>query len=97
MEPGAILWRSASAAIAGASFTPSGDVPEHVQRESAAGAGQRVHLTGIAELLLDRRGSRRLKELAEPRAGIRETPRGQLDLEAIERPPDDESGRRQAK
>ena len=66
-----------------------GHVPENMQRNGGADAGQDVNLTGVAELLLDGRGRRRLHELAEPRAGIRETPRWQLDLEAIERPPDD--------
>ena len=59
-------------------------VPQHVQGQRRAGARERVHLRGVGELLLERRGRRGLQELAESRAGIGKAPRRQLDGELVE-------------
>ena len=49
-------------------------IPQHVERNGRANARQRMHLAGIAELLLNCACRRRLNELAEPRARVREPP-----------------------
>src|SRR5262249_10516349 len=51
------------------------EVPQHVQRQRRAGAGELVDLAGVAELFFDGCGGGRLEELAEPGAGVRESPR----------------------
>jgi hypothetical protein len=52
------------------------EIPQHVHRDGRAAAGERVHLAGVGQLVVhvDRGGV--LKELAETRAGVGETPGG---------------------
>src|SRR5262249_51651726 len=63
----------------------AGHVPEHVERNRRTDAGDLVHEPGVAELLLERHGRRRLYELAKSCAGVRKSPRRQLDLKATQR------------
>ena len=59
------------------------DVPQHVQRHRGTRAGDFVDLARVRKFFLG--GPRRgLMEFAEPRPRVRESPRRQLDLEAVE-------------
>src|SRR5207244_12101494 len=64
---------------------PVRKIPEHVQRERGACAGEPVHFARVAEFLLDRRRGRRLQKLSEPRARVGKAPGRQLDAERVER------------
>ena len=62
-----------------------GEVPQDVQGDGRAAAGEVVDLAGVGELL-GRGGSRGgLEELAETGAGVGEAPGGQFDSESVER------------
>jgi hypothetical protein len=54
-------------------------IPQHVQCDSGAGARPAVDFARVAEFLLDGRCRGGLQKLAEPRSGVRKTPRWQLD------------------
>ena len=53
---------------------PLREVPQHMQGDGGTYARQTMHLCGIAELLLDSAGCRRLKELAKASPGVSESP-----------------------
>jgi hypothetical protein len=60
------------------------EVPEHVDRDARADAGEPVHLAGVGELVFHRPGGGRLMKLAEPRPGIRVAPRRRLDRQCAQ-------------
>src|SRR6185437_8703426 len=62
---------------------PVREVPFHVKRQGGARAGQRVHLSGIGELVSDTGSRFRLEILSEPGARVGKSPRRQLDLKRI--------------
>ena len=62
-----------------------GQVPQNVQRDGGADAGPAMHLAGVAELLFDGGGRRRLKEFSEAGAGVGESPGRQFDTKNVER------------
>lgn len=61
------------------------EVPEDVEREGGADAGDAIHLGRVAEFFFNRGGGGGLMEFAETGAGIGETPGGEFDAEAVER------------
>ena len=85
MAPGRTPHRAAAAVTAEHVGEPVGQIPLHVQSDRGTHAGERVHLPRIGELLLESHRGSRLQELAEPRAGIRESPGRQFDRESVER------------
>ena len=58
---------------------PVGQIPEHMERKGGRYSGQPVHFGGVGKLLLNGARSRSLHKLAEARAGVGESPRGNLD------------------
>jgi hypothetical protein len=63
---------------------PVGKIPQDVQRDGRAHAGQQVDLPGVTEFLLEGRCGRRLKKLAKPRPGVGKAPRRQLDAKTVQ-------------
>ena len=61
------------------------EIPQDVDGDGRAAAGELVHLAGIGELLFGAGGRGVLYELAEARSGIRKTPGWQLDQKRVER------------
>ena len=59
-------------------------VPRDVQRHARRRPGERVHLGGVGDLLERITRYARLGEHLEPRAGVPERPRRQLDVEVVE-------------
>ena len=62
----------------------AGKVPQHVQSQCGRCAGEPMNLGSVAEFLFERGCGRRLEELAEARARVRKSPRGDFNLETIE-------------
>ena len=60
-----------------------GEIPEDVQRECGGDTGEAIDLSCVGELFLDGGGGCCLHKLAEARAGVRKSPGGNLDLEAV--------------
>jgi hypothetical protein len=58
-----------------------GQIPKNVQRQRRRRAGEPVHLGRVGELLLDGGSGGGLHKLAKARAGVGESPGGNLDLE----------------
>ena len=69
-------------------FESTRKIPLHVQGDRRTDARDRVHVSGITEFFGGRRRRSRLQIFAEARAGVRESPRRQLDAERIERADD---------
>ncbi len=61
-----------------------GQVPEHVQGERGGDAGEAVDLGGVGEFFLDGGSGGGLHKLAEARAGVGESPGGNLDLKGVQ-------------
>src|SRR5246127_3361331 len=60
-------------------------IPQHVQNYCRGESCEEVHLTGIAELFLGRRGGRRLNEFSETSPCIGEAPGGKFDAKCLKR------------
>ncbi|MEM9883208.1 MAG: hypothetical protein AAF800_09860 [Planctomycetota bacterium] len=60
------------------------EVPEDVDGDGGAGAGEAVDQPGVVEFFVEGRGGGVLRELAEAGAGVGEASGGQLDGEAVE-------------
>ena len=61
-----------------------GEIPENVNRDTRATAGEPMHHAGVGQLLFRVRRSRCLNELAEPRSRIRESPRREFYRETVQ-------------
>ncbi|SPE38951.1 hypothetical protein SBA3_300009 [Candidatus Sulfopaludibacter sp. SbA3] len=82
--PGAQPMRGGKRVHLGRVVRAMGQVPQNVQRHGGAHARHGMHLACVAELLLHRAGSRRLRKLAKTRSRIGESPRGQFNLESVQ-------------
>ena len=58
-----------------------GQIPEHVEGERGSNAGEPVDLGGVGKFFLDGGSGGGLHKLAKARAGVGESPGGNLDLE----------------
>src|SRR5208283_2125492 len=64
-----------------AQVCPCGEIPENVQRDAGAHAGEVMDLAGIGELLLEGRGGAVLQELPEACSCVGKSPGRYLDAE----------------
>ena len=82
--------RRATPAAAAAAFTRASigvavrEIPQDVERHRRTRTGERMDLSRVGQLFLDRRRRRRLQEFPEAGAGVCEAPRRQFDRKCVQ-------------